>query len=394
MPTTKLPLSDKPSLLVVDDMPDNLSILEAGLARDYRLAMARHGERALALAQEKHPDLILLDVMMPGMDGFQVCAHLKENPVTASIPVVFLTALREEQDEIRGLELGAADYIHKPFNMALVRRRIATHLQAAQVRVALRERNRALKQHAQALHERAEALEEAARQRDEIDRVLRHDLKGPLSPIIGFADLMVEDSNLTEDQRENLHMIGDSARRILEMIQRSLDLYKMETNRYRYQPANQDIHKILRSVLFSVTPFAQSHGVTLYFVPPDDAIHFSVEDMLLHNLLNNLIQNAIEASAPGDVVTIRSQLENPGTKNERLILSVTNPALVPDDVRERFFEKYITSGKQNGTGLGTYSARLMATIMGGTLSMKSAPGLGTRLTLALPKPKSETTPCA
>ncbi|WP_190275824.1 hybrid sensor histidine kinase/response regulator [Thiorhodovibrio frisius] len=302
-----------------------------------------------------------------------------------------MTGLHEEEFEIRGLELGAADYIHRPFNAALVRLRIATHLQASRASVALRERNIALEYQAQAVHQRADALEQGARQREDIDRVLRHDLKGPLSPIIGFADLMLEDDNLTADQIENLHIIRDAGHRILGMIQRSLDLYKMETHRYRYKPRNENIDRIVGSVMSSMKPLADTSGVALRYSNSDSdsnsTIMFPVEEMLLHLLLSNLTKNAIEASSKGQAVDIEHQLETSKPKAEKLILSVSNPSLVPEGIRTHFFDKYVTTGKSNGTGLGTYAARLMATTMGGKLIMRSAPQVGTRVTLTLPKPK-------
>lgn len=365
-------LSVKPLLLLVDDMPDNLHVLESGLARDFRLAMARHGERALQLAQEKRPDLILLDIMMPGIGGFEVCKHLKDNPQTASIPVVFLTALGDEECEAHGLDLGAADYIHKPFNMRLVRLRVFAHVRAAKVRNVLRDR--------------AIALEQAARQRDEIDRVMRHDLKGPLSPILGLTDMMMCDDNLNDEQRENLQLIRGAGEQMLGMIQRSLDLFKMETGRYRYQPVRQDILQILQRTMARHRLMAADYGAEIILETTAESILFPVEDMLLYNLLDNLVRNAIEASVAGDFVTIavRERHQDP-FQPRQLLIAVTNPALVPEAIQATFFEKYVTSGKVQGTGLGTYSARLMAETMGGSLELRSAPGSGTRLTLSLPE---------
>lgn len=362
----------KPLLLLVDDMPDNLQALEAGLAADFRLAMARHGERALHLAQEKLPDLILLDVMMPGIDGFDVCERLKANHETMSIPVIFLTALGDEESEARGLDLGAADYIHKPFNMRLVRRRVRTHLRAARARDLLRDR--------------AFALEQAAHQREEIDRVMRHDLKGPLSPILGVADMMMEDDNLTDEQRDNLQLVRSAGEQMLGMIQRSLDLFKMETGRYRYHPRSQDVVFIIQRTLERHRLLAADYGAELQLKTAAEAILFPVEDMLLYNLLDNLVRNAIEAAAPGDMVTVavRERRQDPFHARE-LSIRVSNPALVPEIIKAKFFDKYVTSGKSQGTGLGTYSARLIAETMGGKLEMQSEAGLGTLLTLSLPE---------
>ncbi|MFY8273272.1 HD domain-containing phosphohydrolase [Pseudoalteromonas sp. SSDWG2] len=122
----------QPTLLAVDDEPTNLKVLNEVLGKDYRLIFAKSGEQALTLAQEKKPDLVLLDVMMPGMSGFDVCIALKQSDKTASIPVIFVTAMQDEVDEANGLSLGAVDYITKPISPAIVRARVKNHLSLVQ----------------------------------------------------------------------------------------------------------------------------------------------------------------------------------------------------------------------------------------------------------------------
>ncbi len=125
-------MTEKQSLLLVDDEPTNLRVLRTVLQEQYRLLFAKSGEEALQLLQKEQPDLILLDVMMPGLTGFDVCARLKANPATSAIPVIFVTALKDEMDETKGFELGAVDYITKPISPAVVRARVKTHLSLVQ----------------------------------------------------------------------------------------------------------------------------------------------------------------------------------------------------------------------------------------------------------------------
>jgi putative two-component system response regulator len=125
-------MTEKQSLLLVDDEPTNLRVLRTVLQEHYRLLFAKSGEEALQLVQKEQPDLILLDVMMPGLTGFDVCAQLKANPLTRAIPVIFVTALKDEMDETKGFEVGAVDYITKPISPAVVRARVKTHLSLVQ----------------------------------------------------------------------------------------------------------------------------------------------------------------------------------------------------------------------------------------------------------------------
>ncbi len=125
-------MKDKHTLLLVDDEPTNLRVLRTVLQEQYRLLFAKSGEEALQLVQKELPDLILLDVMMPGLTGFDVCARLKANPLTSAVPVIFVTALKDEMDETTGFDVGAVDYITKPLSPAVVRARVKTHLSLVQ----------------------------------------------------------------------------------------------------------------------------------------------------------------------------------------------------------------------------------------------------------------------
>lgn len=145
-----------PTLLVVDDMAENIEILNDILERDYRIKVATQGERALSIVMsEQPPDLILLDIMMPGMDGFEVCRRIKAQPQRCTIPILFVTAMEDQDDEARGLALGAADYISKPFSPAIVQARVRTHLALQGSRLQLLAclgRAAALRDHANGLH--------------------------------------------------------------------------------------------------------------------------------------------------------------------------------------------------------------------------------------------------
>lgn len=133
-----------PTILVVDDAPTNLNLVAGLLNRDYRVQLAASGQKALTLARRSPPDLILLDVMMPDLDGYEVCRQLKADPRTASVPVIFLTAMQEAADEARGFEVGGADFIHKPISPAVVQARVRTHLQNKAFQDFLRHSNASL----------------------------------------------------------------------------------------------------------------------------------------------------------------------------------------------------------------------------------------------------------
>ena len=211
MPTTTA------HILIVDDAPENIRVLATILAPDkYHLTIATCGESALAAAERHIPDLILLDVMMPEIDDFEVYRRLKSNPKTKDIEIVFVTAAVNETEQLKRLGLGAADYIYKPFSIPVIQAKVALHLERAS--------------HKKDLRLKSAALEEIINLRDDIERITRHDLKIPLNAILGYPQLMLMDDNLTEEQREHLEEILKAGNEMNNRINSLLDLFKMETD--------------------------------------------------------------------------------------------------------------------------------------------------------------------
>ncbi|MBF0322224.1 MAG: response regulator, partial [Magnetococcales bacterium] len=181
------------TVLVVDDAPESINTIRNALASHFQILVATRGEMALKVVRQTLPDIILLDILMPGMDGYATCQHLKSNPNTADIPILFLTAKQDFADETMGLAMGAMDYIRKPSSSAIVLARVKN---IHDLVVAKRE-----------LEKKNHALEKALKIREDIEQLSRHDLKGPLAAIIGVPEVMREDPNLTEGQKSLLSMV-------------------------------------------------------------------------------------------------------------------------------------------------------------------------------------------
>ncbi|MBF0212397.1 MAG: SpoIIE family protein phosphatase [Magnetococcales bacterium] len=195
------PRKNKPIILVVDDTPENIDVLKEALIPDFQVRPATNGAIALRAANvQPNPDLILLDVMMPGMDGYEVCQRLKADPVTREIPIIFVTAKSEVEDELRGLELGAVDYIIKPFSIPIVLARVSTHL-------ALRNAHRELDARNQTLTEEREMIEHMVVKMRRADRVDQSQVRHLLAPVETTAgDMLLSD--FTPDGRQ-LILMGD-----------------------------------------------------------------------------------------------------------------------------------------------------------------------------------------
>jgi len=368
-----MPDSDKrPFVLIVDDVPANIRILAEFLRDGHDIRVATRGADALDLARRLPPDIILLDVVMPDMDGYEVCRRLKADPATAEIPIIFVTAKFAPEDEAYGLSLGAVDYIVKPASPAVVRARVKNHLELRAARETLARQNA--------------ALTEAAKLREDVDRIMRHDLKAPLTGIIGLPPLILNEGNLSDTQAMFVHLIEESGLKMLSMINQSLDLFKMERGAYVLRAESMDAAAVVRRLFAEMATFAgYKRNVLALTVAgrPDDGkmpVRLTAERLLFYTMLANCLKNALEASPEEGVVTVDLRPGDPAA------ITVTNQGVVPADMRGRFFTKYATSGKRDGTGLGTYSARLIAEAHGGTVRMETSDATGTTtVTIFLPQ---------
>jgi two-component system, sensor histidine kinase and response regulator len=354
----------KGTILIVDDNPINLKFMSSLLIDEgYRVQSAVAGDPAIEAASTHPPDLVLLDVRMPDMDGFEVCNRLKADMRTRDIPVIFLSGAVDVQSRICGLKAGAVDYITKPFDNEEILARVETHLTIQRLQRQLKIKN--------------QELADAVHQREEVESIIRHDIKGPLLPIINFPNLVKKNPALTEKQLLYLEKIESAGLRILQMIEKSEILLKMENSHYPFPIRKIDLIKILNEVLDGMQNEINRRAVDVRVlldngtVKDQDGFMLWGEESLCTTMLENLIINAVEASAPGETVTIRLEVLQPPR------LSIHNNAAVPETIRARFFEKYVTAGKRKGTGIGTYSARLAIERLGGDIQMTSSETDGT-----------------
>lgn len=373
------PENKRPTVLVVDDTPFNLRMV-AGLLQDqYQIKVSANGLKAISVCQAAAPDLVLLDVMMPEIDGFEVCRRLKNDPRTAHVPIIFLTAIGEADKIAQGFNLGAVDYVTKPIDPVILKARVA-----AAIRISLNHEH---------MREKYDLLMENSRLREEVERIAHHDIKNPLAIILGHTATFSEDSTLTEEQRGKIKIIEQSTYDILQLIDLSSDLLKIEQGRYVLQTKRVDLNALIQRVCEENQKIFASKGVVIEAkfvnnnsVQDDSAqadamehVQLQGEQLLLYSMLHNLLKNGAEASHAGDHVLCELIV------GEVIEIRIHNPGRVPAAVEARFFEKYVSHGKVGGTGLGTYSAKLIAEAHGGTVSMKSSDQDGTTVTLRFPR---------
>jgi hypothetical protein len=368
--------SPRPTILIVDDAPDNLQLLAELFKDDYSVLIARSGELALGICQSDHPpDLVLLDIMMPGMDGFEVARRMRQHPTSESIPVIFVTAMSGDEARLQGLELGAVDFVTKPIDPVVLKPRVRNFLRYVE-----------LHKHLQADYD---GMLEIARLREDVEQFTRHDLKGPLAGVIGLVQALADDDSMNRKQVGQLRLVEETALQMLDMINLSSELFKIETGRFQLDPQPVKIAEILRRIVeISRATFAEKHLVIVVDtdVPVGKAMPLALGDaMFCYSLLQNLIKNACEAAPKNSQVLVTLNDETP------LSIIIQNQGAVPAEIRERFFDKFVTHGKPGGTGLGTYSAKLFAEAQNGTISLEvSDPENHTTLSVTLPRYAEET----
>ena len=358
-------------ILVVDDTPASL-MRTAHLFRDeYQVQTATNGEAALALCRADAPDLVLMDVMMPGMDGFEVVRRLREEPATTQIPVIFITGMAADDEALqKGMELGAVDFVTKDTDPKVLRARVRNFMRYVDLR--------------RQLQADYDAMAERAQLREQVENMTRHDLKGSLAGIVGMVQNLADDESMAPRHVEKLRMVEQTALQVINLVNLSAELYKIETGNFKLKPAPVEVGDILHRVVELARISFEAKKLAIV-VDTDTPVGTEVptatgDGMLCYSLFQNLIKNACEAAPDGSRVVVTLKDENP------LRVLIQNGGVVPLDIRDRFFEKFATSGKVGGSGLGTYSAQMLAKAQGGAITMDTSDQQrSTTVTVTLPR---------
>lgn len=353
---------ERATILVVDDSADNLQLL-AGLFEDeYRVKLANNGEKALQICRSDNPpDLLLLDIMMPDIDGFEVAKALRGHPSSENIPIIFVTAMTDSAAKVRGMELGAIDFVTKPIEPEGLRIRIRNFIRYIDLR--------------RQLQADYDCMLTSEQLKDDVERIMRHDLKAPLAGVLGLIQGVVESGALSGPLLEQLQMAEEASLRTLNMITLSAELYKIETGNFVLAPKPVELVKLLNRISAMARKTYSCKGLKIEVSAGSEVDQSELgavgDEMFCYSLFENLVGNACEAAPDNSRIEITVSAEAPRC------VTILNQGVVPTQIRERFFEKFVTAGKQNGSGLGTYSAKLLAEAQNGSIAMDTSDEEGT-----------------
>lgn len=373
--------TNKPTILVVDDNPTNLQVLLESLKRTgFKILVARTGESAIQQAEYGKPDLILLDVMMPGIDGFETCRRFKTLEAFKDIPIIFMTALTDTTDKLKGFQAGGVDYVTKPLQHEEVLARVVTHLTIRRLQQESREQHLLL----QEKHAELQALNAS---KDKFFSIISHDLRSPLSSVlVGLRLLTDTESRLTDNEKNEL--IRDSHRtveQLYNLLDNLLVWSRLQRGLMEYAPQPLDLRPLFErnATLFAAN--AEQKQIAIRQTVAEPVIAFA-DSHMIDAIIRNLISNALKFTEARGSITLSAR-----QNDQRVEMAVADTGIGMDaetvaklfrlDVR---YNQLGTAGEK-GTGLGLNVCKEFAEKNGGSIAVESVVGAGTTFRVTLPK---------
>lgn len=363
------------TILAVDDNPTNLSVISDHLKQcGYRVLVARDGESALERAEYGKPDLILLDVLMPGLDGYETCRQLKAKESLGEIPVIFMTALSETADKLKAFQCGGVDYITKPFQQEEMLARVRTHL-------VLTKQRRDLKKS-------YEQLAAAQQMKDDLVHMIVHDLRTPIWGVQGYLELLGEsEPDISDDGRSLIGQMCAITSSLLEMVSSILDVSKMEDGAMNLCISRFDLEETIRSVFDKLGALKGKCSLELLPTNGSTPVLVTADQGLVERAVENLVGNALKFT-PETGGEIRVGIE--ALPDVARVHVSDNGYGVPEEYREQIFEKFgqaasRRSFRKYSTGLGLPFCRLVVESHGGRIWLGEKTGRGSVFHFELPR---------
>jgi signal transduction histidine kinase len=373
-----------PIVLVVDDEEKNVKLFKAILSHEnLEVVVASNGQTALQLIEERLPDLILLDVMMPGMNGFDVCRLLKKEARTQMIPVLMVTALKEKEDRIMALHAGADDFLSKPIDGTELIVRVKSLLRIKRYYDELTAKNRQI-------HEKNLQLEKMEDLKERLYHMIIHDLRSPLTSMLGAMELLQLDSEgLAPSQNEMVDVCLRGCQELRQMIDSVLDVYRIEDGNMKLHKETFDWSALIEQLepLFLVQ--AQAKQIQLDFLDSFEPSGISGDRNLLTRVVSNLLDNSIRHTQKGGTINVLSEQNS---KHDSLLVSIKDSGNgIPKEYQQKIFDKFEQLPERQGEkrhgscGLGLTFCKMAVEAHGGRIWVESE-GEGTGATFCFELP--------
>ena len=373
-------------ILLVDDEAKNIQLLANVLQNQgYAFEFATNGSEALHWVDTRGFDLILLDIMMPRLDGYEVCRRLKEKPDTKEIPIIFLTAKTDTESIVKGFAAGAVDYVTKPFQKEELLARVNTHIALVRQQCVLDRYARLVEKKNLELQEKNFQLEELNSGKDKLFSIIAHDLRGPLGNILLFADLL--ETLGPEDYgrlQKIIAQLRTSAQNLASLLENLLAWARMQRSMVEFQPKSLNIKHIIDWNINLLQPTATQKNIRFHNALKNDLQVFADMDML-NTVMRNLLSNAVKFSKKGDTVDITAAPEDNLVK-----VAVSDKGIgIPEQKLSELFrvgaktQRRGTDGER-GTGLGLLLCKEFIEKHGGGIEVESIVDKGTTFSFSIP----------
>lgn len=357
-----------PNILVVDDTPANLKLLAVMLKHHgYNVRPVPSGKLALEAARHEPPDLILLDINMPEINGYEVCQRLKAEEPLKSIPIIFISALDDVFDKVKAFSVGGVDYITKPFQFEEVVSRVSTH-------IALRRQERQLQQN-------LAQMKELEHLRDSLVHMIIHDMRSPLAIIEMCIQLLEKPDNLSKNQiAEFIKKAGNATSRLNEMITQLLDISRLEAGQMPIKKETHDLNVTLHATRRTFSALANGRQITLDIPDPSKAVY---DEEIISRIVGNLLSNAFKFTPENGKIAVTV---TPEGENYRVSITDNGGGIAPE-YQQKIFEKFWQAelrSQRVGTGLGLAFCKLAVEAHGGQIGVQSKLNQGSTFWFTLP----------
>lgn len=368
-------MNDKPLVLAVDDSVQNLDMLEEILKRDFRLALVESGEAALAWSLSNPvPDCVLLDIMMSGIDGYEVCKQLHANAMYQDVPIMFISALDETPDKLKGFEVGGVDYVTKPFEPRELLARVRTHVRLR----AVQREYLAAKLHA----------DQAVSAKNHFLACVSHEFRTPLQVILGTADLFVSKAlgSLTPEQTRFIERIEESGRHLLSLVNDVLDITQIDADALSLDAEPFPISDLIPPVIGMMDSHFLHKRLKVTTDLPEGLPSIQGDLRKCRQVLLNLLSNAVKYTPEEGSITVSAKAMDDGT----VVIEVQDTgAGIPSEACAKLFSDYyqvdrLRDTSLGGKGLGLALSRRLVQLHGGCMGVESSEGNGARFWFSLP----------
>jgi len=363
-----------PDILIIDDVPANLKVLGDILKGEgYKVRPVPNGAMALQVALKEKPDLILLDIMMPDMDGFEVCRRLKETESLKDIPVIFISALNDTKDIVKALQSGGVDFITKPFQADEISARVSTHLKLHHQSIMLVEQSKELQQ--------------LNASKDKFFSIIAHDLRGPLGGFMGLSEMIADESQpITPDEKkEMIRALSRSSRNIFNLLENLLEWSQMQNGKTAFVPRETSLSQLVSEGIKILADSGRNKNISIITdIAADQMVHADAN--MFQSVVRNLVSNAIKYTPKGGSVKITADL----TENNTSVITVKDTGIgMKSEMVANLFKLNVNNSRpgtegEHSTGLGLLLCKEFVERHGGELWVESEEGKGALFCFTIP----------